>query len=68
MKASAATRFGLVCPTDPSHGLLIPNPGDETQGWYCPNQAHDGRSDKHKDGPIPPTRSRFTTEEAEAQR
>lgn len=52
---------GLLCPTDPSHGPLIPWPGSERFGWYCPRQEHDGRGD------VPRTRAFFKTAEAEGR-
>jgi hypothetical protein len=30
--------FGLLCPTNPAHGFLLPWP--EPRGWFCPHQAH----------------------------
>ena len=36
-------QFGLLCPTDPSHGPLLPllKATANGEGWYCPAQAHD---------------------------
>src|SRR6185369_784968 len=52
-------RVGLVCPTDPEHGPLIPWTHGSDYGWHCPHQAHDGHGDR------PQTRAFFTTAEAE---
>lgn len=54
--------FGLYCPTDPSHGMLV-GLRDTTargEGWYCPHQAHDGGKDRAASRPF------FTTAQAEA--
>lgn len=53
---------GLPCPEDPSHGSLVALTESTArgEGWYCPNQAHDGWKDR------PATRPFFTTAQAEA--
>lgn len=54
--------FRLLCPVDPSHGPLL-GLTDTTrrgEGWYCPNQEHDGSKDR------PASRPFFTTAAAEA--
>lgn len=49
----------MKCPSDPSHGPLIPLVGGERYGWYCPHQEHDGWKNRGR------TRSFFRTAEAE---
>ncbi len=53
---------GLLCPSDPEHGPLIPlvEPTASGEAWYCPHRVHDGR------GETPRTRPYFTTAQAEA--
>jgi hypothetical protein len=53
--------FGLLCPTDPSHGTLIPltEATQRGEGWYCPDQDHDGWKEQ------PFRRPFFTTADAE---
>lgn len=54
--------FGLLCPADPAHGTLIPLQAatQRGEGWYCPNQAHDGWHER------PYVRPFYTTADAEA--
>lgn len=58
----ASRTFGLLCPTDPGHGSLIPlaQATRRGEGWLCPHQEHDGWKDR------PHRRPFFTTAQAEA--
>ena len=53
---------GLPCPVDPSHGPLIAlaETTRRGEGWYCPDQSHDGWKNR------PPSRPFFTTAQAQA--
>lgn len=57
----ASRPFGLLCPTDPGHGQLIPlvEATRRGEGWYCPAQKHDGWKDRPFQRPF------FTTAQAE---
>lgn len=57
----ASRPFGLLCPTDYGHGLLVPlaDTTRQGEGWYCPHQEHDGWRDR------PFRRPFFTTAQAE---
>ena len=51
-------KWGKTCPTDESHGLLLPFYDSKSRdAWICPHAGH-ARSP-------PPTRSTFTDEEAD---
>jgi hypothetical protein len=59
-RAAQRVRYvGQLCPTDPSHGPLLPLaiPTARGEGWYCPNQTHD--PSRREAG----TRPFFTTDE-----
>ena len=60
LKGSKKVIWGKYCPTNPSHGLLLPIHSNMTNdAWVCPSAQHTRSK--------PPTKSTFTDEEADGK-